>query len=72
MSRLTFHDEGTTRSGLTRIWTVLNGNVELGRISWFSNWRRYTFSPRPGTTFDSECQLEIGEMLGRFTEEHNQ
>jgi len=71
MSRLTFHDKGTTRSGLTRIWAILNGDIELGNVSWFANWRRYTFSPLPGRTFDAECLTEITWFLGKVTNEHN-
>lgn len=72
MSRLAFHLDGTTKSGLTKIWTVLSNNIELGRVTWFSNWRRYTFSPREGTTFDVECLSEIAVFVGLRTQEHNQ
>lgn len=71
MSRLTFYYHGTTKSGLTKMWSVLNNSVSLGQVKWFSNWRRYTFYPGVGTTFDGECLTEIADFLKAATQEHN-
>lgn len=60
MSYLLFTKKGLTTSGLTEIWTVSSlGGVPLGEIKWFSQWRKYTFFPVYGTTFDSKCLIEI-------------
>ena len=65
MSYLKYEDRGTSDSGKTRRWVVLNvtTGVSLGWIDWKASWRKYTFSPVPGTTFDSVCLNDIALFL---------
>jgi hypothetical protein len=65
MSFLKFEDRGTSPSGLTRRWAVLNSltGIILGWIDWKSVWRKYTFSPMPQTIFDANCLEEIATFL---------
>ncbi len=72
MSYLSFEDRGTTPSGKTRRWVVLNSvsGVTLGWIRWFSNFRKYAFSPLSNTVYDACCLKELGEFVDTRTKEH--
>lgn len=65
MSYLSFEDKGTSDSGKTKRWVVHNvtNGVALGWIDWKAGWRKYTFSPLGGTTFDAGCLSEIATFL---------
>lgn len=70
---LRFSDAGTSPSGLTRRWelTTLDGSP-LGRISWYSPWRKYCFSPFPESIFDDSCLREIAEFCAVMTRVHKE
>ena len=70
MSYLSFQQAGSSPSGKTLKWVVHNGGVSLGVVSWYASWRRYTFTPCAGTTFDASCLTEISTFLTRATMEH--
>lgn len=59
MSFINIERTGTSKSGLTDIYTVFSRGIPLGEIRWYSHWRKYTFSPNPGTVFDNTCLIEI-------------
>jgi hypothetical protein len=48
----------------------MNGATSLGVVSWFASWRKYTFSPIAGTTFDQGCLAEIADFLQTETQCH--
>lgn len=55
---------GTSKSGKTQCWSVQTlGGDSLGEIVWFSAWRKYTFFPDAGTTFDANCLRDIATNL---------
>lgn len=65
---ITFHKASVTRARKTLVFLVTtkeNGKPEeaggqvLGRVSWYSPWRRYSFFPEPGTLFESQCLRDI-------------
>ena len=61
MTYLTFIEQKPVLPRKTKIWAVLqatSGNF-LGRISWRSGWRRYTFAPDATAVFDAACLREI-------------
>lgn len=59
-------------SGVTRVFTVASKQgAALGTVKWFSHWRRYTFEPYPGTTFDVACLTEIAQYLSYLMEDYN-
>ena len=64
MPNLNFTLVGRSDSGLTQIWEVMSVHtgVNLGRISWYSPWRRYAFYPGP-SLFDADCLREIATFL---------
>lgn len=68
MSYLSITKTGASKSGLTDIYTVsaLTG-TPLGEIRWYSHWRKYTFFPSPGTTFDSKCLIDIAAHCEALT-----
>lgn len=35
----------------------------LGRISWYSNWRQYTFSPSYPTVWNKDCLKDIQDFI---------
>ena len=46
----------------TRVWEVRN-TVLLGRVAWWSHWRRYTFWPEKATILDAACLREVADFL---------
>lgn len=64
-TELEFIYTGASDSGLTSVWFVNSkrSTVYLGKISWYANWRRYTFRPGVETVFDSKCLKEIKEFI---------
>jgi len=65
VSFLLFEDKGVSDSGKTRRWVVKNiqNDSMLGWIDWKAAWRKYTFNPAGGTTFDAVCLNEIALFL---------
>ena len=53
------------RKPKTAVYLVrpFKGYEVLGRISSFSHWRHYVFSPLEGTVFDSACLGEVKEFI---------
>jgi hypothetical protein len=71
MSYLVFTDAGKSPSGKTKRWGVGNtSGTVLGWISWYAPWRKYTFTPGPGMTFDSVCLSEISAFISNETRRH--
>lgn len=68
---LIFHEMCPPRGWVTKRWTVFSAQgagVELGIVSWFAPWRRYTFSPKSETTFDQACLGELADFLRKETQ----
>lgn len=75
MSWITFSHAGRSKSGKTEIWIVHpkdNPHATLGMISWYSPWRKYVFSPAPGTVFEEDCLRTIAEFVEAQTRQHKQ
>ncbi len=55
---------GTSESGKTKVWKVnaLMGDVYLGKIAWFANWRQYNFIPGDCTTYAASCLRDIADF----------
>jgi len=72
MSYLQFIDAGTSKSGKTRIWSVLNtGGESLGEIHWKPTWRKYVFASHSTVAeFDSVCLSEISAFISNETRRH--
>lgn len=72
MSYLKFEDRGTTPSGKTRRWVVLNSvsGVALGWVQWASNFRKYAFESMPGMIYDSCCLEDLSAFVEARTKEH--
>ena len=69
-SWLEFEYEGTSKSGKTKIWTVLSrsDSYELGEISWYGRWRGYAFFVDSGEIiFEQKCLREIADFLEQQT-----
>ncbi len=58
---LTPHVEGHK----TSIWNVMNKDMtfQLGRVAWYSQWRRYCFLAEPNTIYDTGCLNEISKFI---------
>jgi hypothetical protein len=65
MSYLVFEHKGKSESGKTDRWVVKNSlsDAIIGWVEWYGPFRKYTFSPINGTTFDANCLHEIGGFL---------
>jgi hypothetical protein len=54
----------------TRTWAVrsnYDGNGLLGRIAWFTRWRKYAFWPETGCIFEQVCMREISDFIETHT-----
>lgn len=72
MSYLVIVPAGSSDSGKTKRWVLKNASnrTELGWVSWFGAFRKYTFNPTPGTTFDQACLREIADFIEQETKLH--
>lgn len=56
-------------TGKTKVFSVKSKQGDLlGKITWFSNWRKYTFWPEHSTIFDTKCLLEIVSFIDGLME----
>lgn len=60
--------DGMSESGKTEVWRVQNGDLLLGKISFWSKWRRYAFFPRPETLYETQCMTDIAGFLSALDE----
>jgi hypothetical protein len=60
-------------SAKTRVWSVRakQDGSELGRVAWYSAWRKYCFYPRDAL-FEEQCLRDIASFCERQTQEHKQ
>jgi hypothetical protein len=56
----------------TKVWAVLtiDGTKNLGHVSWYGAWRKYTFCPGQLTVFDKDCLREIADFCEIRTDAH--
>lgn len=55
----------------TDTWEVRgNFGAVLGKVSWYSPWRRYVFYPEWGSLFDGECCMTLANFLNGATAAH--
>jgi hypothetical protein len=40
-----------------------NYDDHLGTIKWFTNWRKYVFSPNANTLYEETCMREISQFI---------
>jgi len=70
---LNFVFTGNTPSGKTKTYDVQNkSGMLLGLILWYPGWRRYTFCPMTGMTFDADCLAAITKFITDLMEERKQ
>lgn len=67
---LTFSRMETPPKMVTGRWLVDNHGTPLGEVRWFTHWRRYTFFPAQGTTFDAECLGQLADFCRKETQCH--
>jgi hypothetical protein len=65
MSYLEFTEGRPSDSGKTKQWQVdhVDGDNNLGYISWYAPWRRYCFYPNDDRLFDAACLMGIGLFI---------
>lgn len=63
-SYLKFDLQPKLPSRKTKIWLVLNkyDGSELGRVFWYTKWRKYTFEAAADCIFDAGCLKEIADF----------
>lgn len=42
-------------------------NFLLGRIAWYSRWRKYVFEPSANTIYEETCMREIAQFIEEET-----
>lgn len=66
-----FRYEGDSPSGKTKYFAVMatDGEMMLGRVSWYSKWRKYCFWPFADTLYEQDCLRDIADFIQRQTHE---
>ena len=56
----------------TKIWLIQTKNCEtfLGKVKWFSAWRKYAFFPCTNTVYEQDCLRDIADFTENVTKEH--
>lgn len=69
---LSFIERGSSASGKTKVFNVINLQGEiLGEVKWYGNWRKYCFfSHWEDTIYDNHCLRQILEFVEKITEVH--
>jgi hypothetical protein len=72
MSWILFKEAGFSPSGKTRTWDVLptDGGLIIGRIYWYSKWRKYVFAPLDNAVFEEDCLRDIASFCESATKQH--
>lgn len=63
------------RHKITKEFTVLSpdGIFILGKVAWFTHWRRYCFWPvHHNVLFDANCLWDIADFCARMTTEQKE
>jgi hypothetical protein len=60
------------RTSATTYLVRAHDGRELGRLVWHTRWRKYSFTPAPGTCFDSTALTTIGVWMRRLSRDHPQ
>ena len=70
---IVFQQQGTSASGLTKVWWVLNtgGNI-LGQVSWYAPWRSCWYTTSPNVGLDAACLREIADFCENETRAHKE
>ena len=57
----------------TAIYNVIakEGDLMLGEIKWFAQWRKYVFLPSNQTIFESKCLNDIVDFLNQLMQNRN-
>jgi hypothetical protein len=60
-----FHNDPMNNKPKTEVWDILSksGNVLLGRVKYFANWRQYCFFPEGGCIFSKGCMNDINNFI---------
>ena len=69
-----FRDMGTSASGKTRVWYVVNkNNVDdvPGIIKWNGGWRKYVYHSGPAY-YDWQCLRQIADFIEDQTKIHKE
>lgn len=61
----------TSFKGKTKRFNIMSksSGLSLGRISWYSQWRQYTFNPGYETIWNKDCLKEIQDFLQELMDE---
>lgn len=56
----------------TKVWAVVSrsSGERLGRVYWYSQWRRYVFLPTAGTLWSAGCLEEVVGFVAQKMAEH--
>ena len=65
-----FVEAGLSESGKTRVWSVLSGEIRLGRVAWYAPWRKYAFFPVHQTLYEQDCLRQLAGFCESMTRAH--
>jgi hypothetical protein len=66
-------EEGASkpRTKVFYVYATLSGQL-LGEVSWYGNWRQYTFLVYQRSVYDSGCMDAISEFTKKINKEHKE
>jgi len=69
---LTFQEAGSSESGKTLVWRVVNksSSATVGEVRWFSRWRKYSFFPSTASVFEDEMLQDVAFFCLQATRKH--
>ena len=61
----------------TRVWYVLPEGCNdlgrrLGRVAWFTRWRKYCYFPIADTVYEQDCLRDIAQFCEDETRKHRE
>lgn len=58
------------KTNIYYIYTDEDKEILLGRVKWYSPWRKYCFYPEDNIVWDNKCLTELVEYLNKLNYEY--
>jgi hypothetical protein len=58
------------KTDVWNVWSLKTPPFHLGRVKWFSSWRKYAFFPTSQTLYEQDCLRDIAGFIEAETLNH--